>query len=132
MPAGRDHDTSAGRREVGEELALLALHLGAERDVDLGRGAVGAVSSPAAPAATTSRGEHWTAAQGRQVAERGIGDQHHVPAPAAVATVGATLRHVLLAAEAERAVAPPAGADDDPDTVVEHAAARRARPGVGA
>jgi len=85
---------------------------------------------PSAPAtvAAARRGIDRTTAERREVAERRVGDERHIPATAAVASVGTALRDVLLAPERQRAVAAPAGADDDTDAVVEHAAVARGAP----
>src|SRR5262249_59780731 len=57
----------------------------------------------------------------REIAERRIRDKEDVAAVAAVAPVGAALRHELLAAEAQPPVAPLAGLNVDRCAVAEHA-----------
>ena len=58
-----------------------------------------------------------------EVAEIGVGDEHDVAAAAAVAAVGPALRHVLLAPEAQAAVAAAARQHLDAGAIVEHAQA---------
>ncbi|TMB55881.1 MAG: hypothetical protein E6J47_06100 [Chloroflexi bacterium] len=75
-----------------------------------------AAGSPAA-----GLGPHVTAVQVvSQVRESGIDDQDHVAAAPSVAAVGATPRHVSLAAERGGTIAPRAGGHEDPDVVSEH------------
>ena len=66
----------------------------------VGAVALGALAVPAALGA-----EVRAAPEGLQVAQRVVAAQHHVPAAAAVAAVGAALGHVRLAAERQAAVA---------------------------
>jgi hypothetical protein len=54
-----------------------------------------------------------------EVAKRRVGEDDDVTATAAVAAVGPALRHVLLAAEAEAAVAASPGHDVDLTSIVE-------------
>jgi hypothetical protein len=56
----------------------------------------------------------------RQVAAIGVGEEDDVTAVSSVTAVRAALRHVLLAPEAERAVAPTAAAHLDAGAIVEH------------
>ena len=74
----------------------------------------------AAPAAAAPRAQPLAVAEHRQVAEIRVGDEHDVGAAAAVAAVRAALRHVRLAAEAERAVTAAARLDVDASPIVEH------------
>src|SRR5581483_6734076 len=74
--------------------------------------------------AAAGRPDQPPALQRREVAQRRVGDQHDVAAAAAVAAVGAALGHVLLAAEAEAAVAALPGLDANPGPVAEHGALR--------
>jgi hypothetical protein len=61
--------------------------------------------------------------EGRQVAQIRVREQHDVAAAAAVAAVGPSARDVLLAAEAQPAVASAPRADADAGAVVKHRAA---------
>jgi hypothetical protein len=59
-------------------------------------------------------------AEGLQIAERVVADEHDVAAAPAVAAVGTALWHVRLAPEAEAAVAAGSGLDVNARTI-EHA-----------
>ena len=72
--------------------------------------AAGAIASPALERA--------------QVAQIGIGDEDDIAAGPAVTAVGPALGDVLLAPEAERAVAAAPGLDPDARAIVEHDAIR--------
>jgi hypothetical protein len=66
------------------------------------------------------------AAEGREIAQRGIGDHDDVAAASTVPAVGPALGDVLLAPEAQAAVTAAAGLDVDLRPVVErHFASRR-------
>jgi hypothetical protein len=67
--------------------------------------------------AATTRAQTLDAAQRGQVAQRGIGADDDIASPAAVTSVRAAPRHVLLATEAEPAVAAAAGLDANLDAV---------------
>ena len=118
--AARDDDPRAGSGQVGDDLSVGVEHLRPHRHAQLDVGTVGAVL--AAPAARLpARGlEDPLRAEGREIAEVGIGDQDHVAAAAAVAAVGTTLRHVLLAAKAEAAVPAAARNHLDLRPIVKH------------
>src|SRR5258706_13793189 len=107
-------------REVGDQVALVREHLRADRYVQLDIVAVRAVLARPQPVATARRLDPAAPLQRRQVAERGVGDEHDVATVAAVATVGAALRDELLAAEAHAAVAALAGLDGNRCAVAEH------------
>ena len=83
--------------------------------------AVGAVLARAAAVAAAPRVEDRLRAEGREIAQIGVGDEDDVAAAAAVAPVRPALRHELLAAEAEAAVAAAARLDANADAIVEHA-----------
>ena len=74
-----------------------------------------------ARAATTGL-ERLLPREARQVAPVGVGDDHDVAAASPIPSVGAALRHVLLAPEAEPTVAASAGLDANARPVVEHGA----------
>jgi hypothetical protein len=60
------------------------------------------------------------APQGREIAPRGVADEDHVAAAAAVAAVGTAARHVRLSAKADDTVAAGAALDIDAGSVKEH------------
>ena len=84
-------------------------------------------SSPRAPwrwlpgtVPAAARALMWREAQRREIAARGVADEHDVAAAPAVAAIGAAARHVGLAAERDRAVAAGPAFDVDLRPVVEH------------
>ena len=117
----RDDDPGAVLAEVG--------HGGPVLDVrDLGpTGTVRTMSSPSAPCLRVPRPFHPVArrnrlrAEGREIAQIGVGNEDDVAAAAAVAAVRPALGHELLAPEAEAAVAAAARLDANADAIVEHA-----------
>src|SRR5581483_5189035 len=102
--APRDDDARIRRREVGDDLVVRE-HLCPHRDPQLDAGAVRAVLARAAPRLASPGPERALGAEGREVAELRVRDQHDVSPASAVPAVGAALGHELLAAEAEPAVA---------------------------
>ena len=76
----------------------------------------------AAPVAAAAGPEVAAAPERREIAARGIADQDHVAAAAAVAAVGPAARHVRLAAEADAAVAAAPTFDVDLRPVEKHGA----------
>ncbi len=74
----------------------------------------------ALPVTAAAAFEPALALEEREVAAVGIGDEDDVAAIAAVTAVGTALRHVLLAPEAERAVAAAAASHLDAGAIVEH------------
>src|SRR6478672_9000604 len=107
-------------RQVGDQSAVVGEDLGADGDVHLRGLAVRTVLAGTAAVCAARRLDQATALQRREVAQRGIREQHDVAAVAAVATVRAALGHELLAAEAETAVSALAGLDVDLGAVAEH------------
>src|SRR5262249_43773400 len=122
--ATRDDRPRAGRREVGDHLLLLVEHLRADRHVHFDRLSAGAVLPGAAAVRTATGPQEVAPLDGRQVAEVRVRDEDDVAAGPAVAAVRPALRHVLLAAEADRAVSPASGLHLDARPVVEHAVRR--------
>jgi cobalamin biosynthesis protein CbiG len=107
--------------QVGQQLLGLPYpHLGADRDADLERVPAAAVLAGSAPVGASLRAEVGRLLEAGQVAQIGIGDQDDITAVAAVTSVRTTLRHELLAAEADAAVAAPAALDEHVGAVGEH------------
>src|SRR5665811_1659519 len=94
--------------------------------MQLHRLAVAAVLVATEPRLAAAGLELMPRAQLGEIAQPGIGDQHHVAAVAAVAAVWPALGHVLLAPEGEAAVPAPSGQDVDASLVVERRLTRRA------
>ena len=118
----RDDDPCLVLAQVGDDRPVVDVrhlrpHGNREDDVV----AVGAVLARAAAVAAALRVEDRLGAEGREVAQVGVGDEDDVAAAAAVAAVRAALRHELLAPEAEAAVAAATRLDADADAIVEHA-----------
>ena len=109
--AAGEHEARGRVRQVGDQRAVVGQHLRPDRHAQLRVGTARAVLAGAAPVAAADCTQQSPPAQRGQVAERRIRAQHDVAAVAAVAAVGAALRDVLLAAEAEPAVAPASGLD---------------------
>ena len=118
--ASCDDHPRARMREVREQLPIIIEDLSADRHPQLGVLAGGAVLQRAAAASASLRLEALIRPEARQVAQVRLGHEHHVAAGAAVPAVRTALRHVLLAAEREAAVTPPAGLHVDACTIVEH------------
>src|SRR5581483_10064266 len=132
--APRDHDARPRGDEVGDEPVVLE-DLGACGQVQLDVGSVGAVLAGAAPGLAAGGAEDALRPEAGEVAEVAVGDEDDVAAAAAVAAVGTALRHELLAAEAQSAVAAAARLHLDSRAVVEHLGCRleqRERGAVGA
>src|SRR5438270_282908 len=87
---------------------------------------VGAVLLPATSRTAVAGLEPLLPREAGKVAPVGIGHDDHVAAPAAVAAVGPTLRDVLLAPEAQPAVAAAAGLDANLGSIMEHSRGPRA------
>ena len=115
---GENH-AGAGVREVGEEVAVHE-DLRPDGHAQLGVGAVRAVLPGSASVLAAPRLDAVPPLQHREVAERRVRNQDDIAAVAAVAAVGAAFRHVLLAAEAEPAVAALARLNVDRRAVAEH------------
>ncbi len=117
-PAARDDSALARCDQVVAGAVILHEHLGAGRNRDLQRLTVRAVAQRSLSVAAALGLEVGAAAEPLQVADRVVADEHDVAAPAAVAAVGAALRDVRLAPEAEAAIAAPSGLNVDPRAVV--------------
>src|SRR5438874_13419804 len=87
--------------------------------------------APAAVTASTAP-QLLVGTDARQVASPRIGDEHDVTARAAVTAVRAALRHILLAAEVDRPVAPAAALHPQLGAIVEHDGSSRRRKRSGA
>jgi hypothetical protein len=106
-------------REVDEQPSLVVEDLGADRDVELDVVAVGAALVRAAARAASLAGVARLPVKGPEVPQVGIGDEDDAAAVPAVTSVRPALGDVLLAPEADRAVAAAAAPDVDPCAVVE-------------
>ncbi len=120
--AARHHDPRTVLPQVGDEHAAVGIghlrpHGNGENDV----GPVGAVLAGSAPVSAPLCIEDRLGAKRRQVAQTGVGDDDDVSSAAAVTTVRPALRHELLAAEAEAAVAATPRTDANTCPIVEHA-----------
>ena len=123
----RDDEPRIRRGQVGDEPPVGVEHLRAERHTDLRVLTVGSVL-PAPAAAPALAGAHPPdAPERREIAERRVGHDEHVAAAPSVAAVRPALRHVLLAPEAERAVAAASRLDVDLRAIVETACPPPAR-----
>jgi hypothetical protein len=107
--------------EVDQEAPLFVQHLRPDGHFELDRLAVGPMLVLALPVDATSANEPALALEEGEIAAVGIGDEHDIAAIPAVTAVRAAFRHVLLAPEAERAVAATAAAHLDAGAIVEHA-----------
>ena len=114
-------DAKSGKmNEVGQKAAVLVQLLRPDGHAELDVVAVRPplVRALAVPAAL--RLEAAAPVEEAEVAQVGVGHEDDVAAVAAVAAVGAALRHVLLTPEREGAVAAAPAFDADPRAVVEH------------
>ena len=102
-------------------------HLRADGDAQHGVLAVRAVLPSSAARTPTARRVLPPRPERRQVAKVGVGNEHDVPAVAAVTPVRPTSGHVLLAPEAERAVTTTPGDRGDAGAVVEHRCSTKRR-----
>ena len=118
--AARDDDARLRMREVGDEPAVRVDHLRPDRDVQHRVLAAGAVREASSAGAAAPRVELLIGPEAGQVAPPRVGDEHHVPAAAAVATVRTAPRHELLAAEVDRPVPTAASLNKDARLVVKH------------
>ena len=108
-------------REVGDEPPVLVEHLSADRHRKHGILAASAVREAAAAGAALARAELLVRPKPGEVPPPWIGDEHDIPAVAAVAAVRPTLGDELLAAEVHRTVAAAAGDNGQLCAVVKHA-----------
>ena len=125
-PAAGERDARARPHEIDEQ-PVLAVGLRADRDAQLDVGAVRAVLERAGAVAATTGLERAAALELREIAPIRIREQRHVAALAAVAPVRPALGNVLLAAEAQAAVAAATRLHVDAGAVVEHAVPSRRR-----
>jgi hypothetical protein len=115
---------------------VLEKNLGSRRDREFQRSSEGAVPKRALTVPASAGLEVGATPVALEVSQRVIAHQHDVAPVTAVAPVGTAPRHVSLAAEAEAAIPPAAGADEYPRaiehaTIVEEWAARASsRPGA--
>ncbi len=118
-PAGHDR-TDAGLGEVDDERAVGdVVDLRPDGHPDLDVAAVGAVLARAAAVAPALRLEDRLRPEGRKIAQVGVGYEHDAAAAPTVAAVGAAPGDVLLAAEAEAAVAAASRLHADAGAIVE-------------
>jgi hypothetical protein len=101
-------------------MALAVEDLGAHGHAKADRLAGAAVSVGAFPVAPAVGNEATLALEEGEIPEIWVSNQHDIATVSTVAAVGASLRHVLLAPEAERSVAAAAPLNLDPGPVVEH------------
>ena len=114
-------------REVGDgHLAARVVDLRAQRDVDEGIVAAPARLAPALAVHAALGAQMPPEAERREVAHVRVGDQDDVAAVAAVAAVGAALRHELLAPEGDAPVTAATGLHDHVRAIVEVALAAHA------
>jgi hypothetical protein len=106
--------------QVRQEMPFAVEDLGPHRYREADQLATAAMSVGAFPVATAVSNESTLALEEGEIAEIGISDEYDIATVASVAAVGPTLRHVLLAPEAERSVAAAAPLNLDPGPVVEH------------
>ena len=107
-------------RQVGEQLPVLVEDLRADRNAQLGMLTGSTVLQRAAAVAATLRLDPLVRPEAGEVAQIRVGDQHDVPAGAAVAAVRPALGNVLLATERQAAVAAPPRLHVDAGAIVEH------------
>ena len=116
----RNDNAGAGVGEVGNEIAVGVEHLRSHRHAEddvLTRGAV----LPRASAGATAPGDVSLAgAIPGEIAQILVGEEHDVSATAAVAAVRSAARDVLLATEAERAVASAPRPCGNADAILKH------------
>ena len=103
--AAREHRPSARVGQVGDQLVVRVEDLRAGRDPQLGCLPRGAVLSRAAPVPAARGREPAARAEPREITQVRVDHRDDVAAGTAVTAVRAPLGHVLLAPEAERAVA---------------------------
>ena len=120
--AAGEHEARGRVRQIGDQRAVVGQHLRPDRHAQLRVGTAGTVLPGAAPVAAADCTQQSAPAQRGKVAKRRVRAQHDVATVATVATVGAALRDVLLAAEAEPAVPPAPGLDAKLSPIVEHRA----------
>jgi hypothetical protein len=107
-------------RQIRQEMAVAVEDLRAHGHGEADRLATAAMSVGAFPVAAAVRNEATLALEEGEIAEIGVGDEYNIASVTSVAAVGPTLRHVLLAPEAEGSVAAAAPLNLDPGPVVEH------------
>jgi hypothetical protein len=116
-----DDAAVAGLQQLAQELARVGIpHHGARRNAQhhvITRGTLLILPLPVLATLRLILLLVLVVEQGRQV---GIGDQHDVPAVAAVAAIGATAGHVLLAAEGQATVPTVAALYVDDRVIDEH------------
>jgi len=120
LSSSRSDESSVSGREIRDQPPLGIEELRTDGHADLDVLPVRAVLLASAPVATAPRAQVLHAPKRRQVAQREIRQDDDVAPVPSVATVGTTLRHELLAAEAETPVASATGLGVDLRPIVEH------------
>ena len=123
----RDDEPRVRGRQVGDEPPVAVEHLRAERHAYLRILTVGSMLAASAAAPALAGAHPSDPPKRREIAKRGVGDDEHVAAAPSVAAVRPALGHVLLAPEAERAVAAASCLDVDLRAIVEQACPPPAR-----
>ena len=129
LAAVRDDQALPLDREVAEQRPVLVAHLGADGHVDEQVLAVGAVTLRALAVPARAGAHVRLVIESVEVAHLARGDEDDVTTARAVAAVGAALGDVLLAPEADAAVAAASAARADLGPVGEHGSLRQ--PGGG-
>ena len=112
--------------EVGHQLTVLVVDLGAHRQLQLDRRSVGAVLVATEPGLAAAGLDLVPRAQLGEIAQFRIGDQDDVAAVAAVAAVRSASGYVLLAPEGKAAVPTAPGQHENARVIVEWRLARPA------
>jgi hypothetical protein len=119
--AARRRHLVAGAQQVLQHVAFGGIqHHGAGRHLNRQVVAAAAVAARAAAALAACRPPVPTVRERRQAIDSLAGHQHHASAVAAIAAIRPAAGDVLLAPEADAAVAPPAGLDEYLDAIDEH------------
>src|SRR5206468_1705619 len=124
-PPTRDGCAGIRGRQIGDQLAVGVEHLRADRNAHLHRLAGRAVLERAMAGIAASGLEPAATAEGGEISQVGIGNEDDVAAGAAVSSVGAAFRHMLLPPEVQAAVAAATRLNVDAGAVVKHAALLR-------
>ena len=127
--AASRHDVAAhGGHEIGDEPSFRVEELRAHGNVQLGIRPVGPVLLAPAAVATATGLDVLETPKAGEIAKARIDDDEHVASATAVPSVGASLRHVLLAPEAQAAVAASTRFGVDVRSIVKHGQRGRPRP----
>ena len=109
-----DHHSLSSSEQLPNRLAALTAHDRPGRNAEHQIGAVPAVRAPPPTTSTWFGAEMPRLAVVPQRGHPGLGHEHDVPAPAAVAPVGAAARHVSLAAKRGGSSPAAAGGNEHP------------------